>query len=592
MMLRALYDYAEREGLGDLDFEKRKVDYQLVLARDGVFLGLVPLGTPKARAEIDRLPIGPASKNNPGYPSFVVDNAMYVLGTPKGGGDVEKKRVNAEKCRASYRDLIASAAAESSEEGLTALLAFVTNDAEIRRADAALEKEDDKPELRGDRVLVPVVDGDSAPIHARPAVRRWWEDKRGAERASAAEGPLGRCLVTGALAPVARIHPVIKGPPFPGTGAKLVACDKAPFCSHHLDAGENASVSELAAQRYAAALNHLLERDGERRRSAATIDADTVVAFWTREQSEAPKLLLSLFDPVPKPRDAADSVEAVWRGIRPVTFDPTPFYAVTLSANSARVVVRDWLETTAAALKQNLERWFGDLHLAHGEPDGEPEPMPLVPMLRALQATPGAQGDKRGLPVGLATRVFRAAVQGAPLPLSLLPAALARVRLPPREREDTRFVLRARVGIIKAVLRRRGREEITVALDENNNDVPYLLGRLFAALENLQARALGDINATIRDRYFGAASATPALVFPRLLRTSVHHASKIDNRWPEPLKAKILDRLPAAAFPPVLDLEQQGLFAIGYYHQREALFRKAPPPAATAPASAETQEIA
>ena len=115
-----------------------------------------------------------------------------------------------------------------------------------------------------------------------------------------------------------------------------------------------------------------------------------------------------------------------------------------------------------------------------------------------------------------------------------------------------------------------------MALDENNNDTPYLLGRLFAVLENLQGRALGDINATIRDRYFGSASATPALVFPRLLRVSMHHAAKVDNRWPEPLKARILDKLPAQRFPAVFDLNEQGLFAIGYYHQREALFRKAP----------------
>lgn len=588
MMLQALAAYAEREGLGDVDFEKRKVDYQLVLAKDGRFLGLVPLANGKLRTEIDGLPIGPPSKNNPGYPSFVVDNATYLLGTPKDGSDAQKKRDNAEKCRVSYRNLIEIAAQATRDEGLTALLAFVASTDEIRRADAALAQADAKPEARGERVMVPVLDGDAAGIHARPAVRRWWEQKRGAEHAAAAEGPLGRCLVTGALAPIARIHPILKGPPFPGTGAKLVACDKAAYASQHIDGGENASISELGAQRYAAALNHMLERDGDRRRSAVTLDADTVVVFWTRERSEAPKLLLSLFDPVYKGRDAADSVEAVWRGVRPVEFKPTPFYAVTLSANTARVVVRDWLETTAADLKENLERWFHDLHLG----EGEMEPMPLVPMLRALQATPGAQGDKRGLPPGLATRVFRAAVQRTPLPLSLLPAALSRVRLPPREKEDHRFALRARIGIIKAVLRRRGREDITVALDENNNEVPYLLGRLFAVLENLQGRALGDVNATIRDRYFGAASATPALVFPRLLRVSMHHAAKIDGRWPEPLKARIVDRLPPLPFPPVLDLEQQGLFAIGYYHQREALFRKAPQPQASAAADAITAEIA
>lgn len=585
MMLQALCAYAEREGLGDLDFEKRNVDYQLVLARDGGFLGLISLASGKQRAEIEALPIGP-QRTNPGFPSFVVDNAAYVLGTAKDGGDAAKKRENAAKCRSSYRDLIAEAAAATEDPGLAALLAFVESDEQIRRADKALAEVDAKPDQRGDRVLVPAYEPDGTLIHARDHARAFWQARREAARAAAADGPLGRCLATGVVAPIARIHPQLKGPPFPGTGAKLVAFDKAPFSSHHLDRGANASVSESAALRYVAALNHLLERDGDRRRSAVQLDEETVVVFWTHDESPAPRLLLSLFDPVPRARDAVDSLGAVWRGVRAAAFDPTPFYAVTLSRNIARVIVRDWLTTTAAAVKENVDRWFADLSL-EGDDD---EPLPLVPMLRALQATPGAQGDKRGLPSGLATQLFRVAVLGSPLPISLLAAALARVRLPPREREDHRFALRARVGLIKAVLRRRGKKEITVALDDNNTSVPYLLGRLFAVLENLQGRALGAVNASLRDRYFGAASATPALVFPRLLRVSAHHAAKIDNHWPEPLKGRIIDKLPATPFPAVLDLEQQGMFAIGYYHQREALFRKAPQPNEPAGAGAPTQE--
>lgn len=571
MMLQALVAYADREGLGDVDFQKRPVDYQLVLRGNGTFVGFVPMGSGKARAELADLPIGPPAKNNPGYPSFIVDNATYVLGTPKEGGDAQKKRENAEKCRTSYRDIVAEAARCAGDAGLTALHAFVSSDEEVRRADAALEKMDAKPAGRGERVLVPMLESDGTNIHARPDVRRWWTARRDKERALAADGTLGRCLITGEMAPVARIHPSVNVHPFPGTGAKLVAYDKEPFSSHHLDQGANAPVSELAALKYVAALKHLIEKEGERRRSAMLLDSETLVLFWTREESAAPKLLLSLFDAPPKAQEGAESLASVWRGVRPTTFNPTPFYAMTISPNAARIVIRDWFETTADAIKKNLDQWFDDLHLG----EEQVEPMPLVKMLRALQATPDAQNDRRGLPPNLATRVFRAAVQGSSLPISLLAAALGRLRLPPRDREDARFVLRARVGIIKAVLTRQGKE-IRVALDENNNDTPYLLGRLFAVLENLQGRALGDINATIRDRYFGSASATPALVFPRLLRVSMHHAAKVDNRWPEPLKARILDKLPAQRFPAVFDLNEQGLFAIGYYHQREALFRKAP----------------
>lgn len=592
MMLQALCAYAEREGLGDLDFEKRKVDYQLVLAQDGRFLGLVPMGTPKVRVELEGLPIGPKAKNNPGYPNFVVDNAMYVLGTPKDGGDATKKRDNAEKCRLSFRDLIAEAATASGDAGLLALQAFVANDAEIKRADEALAKVDPKPDGRGDRVLVPLFEPDGSIISARSGVRKWWVEKQEKERAAAAAGTLGRCLVTGALAPIARIHPSTNIHPFPGTGAKLIAYDKAPFSSHHLDQGANAAISEVAAQRYMAALEFLIERVGEpsRRRSALMLDAETLVVFWTREESAAPKLLLSLFDPVPNAADAVDSVEAVWRGAKPLTFDPTPFYAMTISPNATRIVVRDWLQSTADVVKKNLESWFAALALG----EGEVEPMPLVKMLRALQATSSAANDKRGLPPGLATRVFRAAVQGSALPTSLLSAALARLRVPPRDREDARFVLRARVAVIKAVLLRQGKE-IGVALDETKEDVPYLLGRLFAVLEKLQLASVGkdrEINATIRDKFFGAASATPAHVFPRLLRLSMHHAAKVDGRYYETMKARIIDKLPALPFPSVLDLTAQGLFAVGYYHQREALYRKNPSPEDTTKTGVSHQETA
>lgn len=116
-----------------------------------------------------------------------------------------------------------------------------------------------------------------------------------------------------------------------------------------------------------------------------------------------------------------------------------------------------------------------------------------------------------------------------------------------------------------------------MSLDESNESVPYLLGRLFAAIEKLQSDSLGDINATLRDRYFGSASSTPALVFPRLLRLSMHHATKAESErrgWAERVKGQILDRLPASgAFPRTLDLDGQGLFAVGYYHQRQAFFK-------------------
>ncbi|MCC6528489.1 MAG: type I-C CRISPR-associated protein Cas8c/Csd1 [Polyangiaceae bacterium] len=575
MMLQALVAYADREGLGDLDFEKRAVDYELRIAADGAFVGLVPLTENKRRTRLSGLPIGPTSKNNPGYPSFLVDNAQYVLGTAKK----DAKAGNAEKCFESYVVLTAEAAGATHDPALLALRRFLERPPDRALADAELARlEDKKADQRGDRVLVPVLDSDAAArMHERPGVIAWWRQRRTTGRQELAAGPLGRCLVTGELAPVARTHPALKGPPFPGTGAKLVAYDKDAFTSQDLEQGANAPMSEAAALKYVAALNALLEKDAQGRRSSALdLDDESAVVFWTRDESDAPMLLLDVLAPPSRGADAVHHAESVWRGSASRAFDPTPFYAVTLGVNSARVVVRDWVETTARAVVGNLERWFQDLQLG----EATAEALPLVEMLRALQATPAARGDKRGLAPGLATRVFRAAVQGAPLPRALLVAATQRLRVPPREREDGRFVLRARVAVIKAVLCREGME-VPVALDESNTDRAYLLGRLFAALEKLQLVASkrgNDLNATIRDRYYGAASSTPAAVFGRLLSLSMHHASKTKDDGlgivAERAKAGIMNRLAAKPFPKTLSLSEQGLFAVGYYHQREAFFAK------------------
>jgi len=580
MMLRALCAYAERERLvEDPDFEKRPADYELALAEDGRFLGLVPLADGKQRRALSGLPLGPSSKNNPGNPSFVVDNANYLLGIPKAGGEAERKLLNAQRCAQSFRELVQAAATATTDVGLVGLLRFLDSAEQISIANAALaDAEEKKPEGRADKVLVPRVGEDL--VHERAGVRGWWKEHRAGARNGEEAGDRALCLVTGRISAVAATHPPLKGPPFPGTGAKLVAFHEAPFKSHGLNQGQNAPVSERAAQLYTTALNHLLERTSTgRRRGAISLDADeTVTVCWTRDQNDAPELILSLFDPIATNSEATEVLRAVWKGAERKTYDPTAFYAVTLSVNSARVVVRDWIETTAAEIKNNVARWFEDLKVQ----EGETEPVPLRALLNALQAVPDARGDKRGLSPQLSARVFRAAVYGGALPRSLLLSAVQRLRVPPQDKKDNDFVLRARVGLIKAVLRRQTPPlEVTVALDESNLQPAYLLGRLFAALEKLQLVASGrgnDLNATIRDRYYGAASSTPGAVFGRLLALSMHHASKARDNGigviAEKTKASIMNALPAAPLPRTLDLEQQGVFAVGYYHQREAFFRK------------------
>ena len=573
MILQALVALAERKGLlDDPSFGKRPVQYQVRITDDGHPLGLTPLGDDKRGALLD-VPTPPKRSGNP-VPAFLVDNAQFVLGVPK---QVKGKAPNLEqaaKSFAAFAEAVREATEATGDVGLVAVRALLDRVAASTDArDQVLAMAGDY-EWTGNETIAFVRDADGTVyVHERPVVRAYWSGKR---QTAAEAGTPQRCLVTGEFAPPARLHDVIKGiPEGQSSGTSVVSFNAPAFESQGFEQGTNAPVSQRAADGYVRALNHLLGREGERRvRSGIALGSDAVLVFWTRDESDAADLLLTLLSPSGEtPDDIRAVFESAWKGLAPRDVDTTPFYAMTLGANASRVVVRDWLETTAADVKHNLQAWFADLAL-----DGDDgSPLSLGRLLRSLEATPTGN-DHHGVSAVLAARLTRAVVQGGPLPRELLHAALSRLRLPPRDGE-WRGTLRARVGLIKATLLRRApgeRKDLSVSLDDSSVSVPYLLGRLFAALERLQASALGsDLNATIRDRYFGAASTTPALVFPRLLRLSMHHASKAEsagNGYAERVKAEIMGKLPAGAFPRSLLLEEQGLFAIGYYHQRQSFF--------------------
>jgi CRISPR-associated protein Csd1 len=330
-------------------------------------------------------------------------------------------------------------------------------------------------------------------------------------------------------------------------------------------------VSRAAAEGYVTALNWLLERDGDRRhRQAVPLGDGTVLVYWTREPHPVVDAVPQLLDEV------AELVAAPWRTGRPQRgVESTAFYAAVLGTNRTRVVVRDWIETAVADLCASLDAYAEDLRL-----DEEAAPVPTIGALLR------ASGDAAP---GMGARLFRAAIRGGPFPRELLATTLRALYV-----SKDRVALRARCALIKAVLvrlpRSGNRVEVPVSLDEKKTDIPYLLGRLFAVLEQMQWAAHGaTVSASVRDRYHRAAASAPAMVFPRLLDLSVHHATKIARRgrgsYLEIAKTAIVDALPPERFPRTLSLEDQGLFAIGYYHQRRRLFQRAE---ASAPAATNT----
>lgn len=569
MMLRALYELAQRQKLlENPDFEKKKIDFTLSVDDVGRAVGLVPMGDKIGRGKeiyVPRLP----KRAYAVAAGFLSDKSEYVLGL------AEEVTERTQRCATEFKRLVDEAAAVVDDAGLRAVARFLSQrDTQV----PGLALQNQHGPWTGGEMIVFRYAPDDTLVHERPALRQYWGQQR-SEGGTAVDTPRFRCLVTGDSTVPARLHPSIKRiPKAQQAGASIVSFNTDAFASYGLEQGENAPVSRAAAEGYATALNWLLESDpssGRRFRHGIPIGENAVLVFWTKDPHSIVDEFADLLDGPPGPaierRAIAERTEqtaqALWTGRAP-QLDAVPFYAATLSGN-ARVIVRDWIETTAGAVQRSLEQFFADLQIGQGPT----RPMPLRQLLRSV-AAPG-----RELPPSFVPRLVRAAFFAQPLPRQLLLLALQRLRLPPGP--DERSLLQARVGLIRAAMNRQHRQhplpfmhqEVPVSLDENANQVPYLLGRLFAVLEALQGAALGDINATIRDRFFGSASTTPATVFPRLLSLSTHHARKSERKDLEKLKGQIFHGLPAKSLPKFLRLEEQGLFAIGYYHQREAFFR-------------------
>lgn len=394
--------------------------------------------------------------------------------------------------------------------------------------------------------------------------------------AAQAPGALAHCLVDGAPRPVARLHGAIKGVWGAQTsGANIVSFNLGAFNSYGKEQGLNAPVGEVAVFAYTTALNALLDRDSRNRIQVG--DASTV--FW----ADAPHpfdgefTLADLFAEADNPDKNRDAVRALFNTVRsgqmPRALGDTRFFVLGLSPNAARISIRFWLPAVPfAELAPRLVQHFKDIRLARRF-DGDPETPSFFRLLTSL----ALQGKADNIPPRLAGEWMRAILEGRPLPAGLINAAVQRCKA-------ERDVPYLRACVLKAWLNRNARaasdsirpsNTFKEALDMDNPAPAYRLGRLFATLERIQEQAQPGINATIRDRYYGAASTTPVAVFTTLLRLKNAHLKKLSDSfggYVEKLIGEIL--APLTGFPRQLTLAEQGEFALGYYHQRQAFFTK------------------
>ncbi len=379
-----------------------------------------------------------------------------------------------------------------------------------------------------------------------------------------------RCLATGELREPTPTHPKIEGLADVGglaTGDVLMGFDKDAFCSYGLAQSANAPVSEDAAAAYRAALNDLIKKHGEKLGGVKVIhwfrqkvDRDDDPLPWLLEPPETTELQAQ--------ERAKELLQSIQIGKWPDLFD-NHYYALTLSGASGRVMVRDWMEGRFEELARNICNWFDDLSIIRR--DGSA--LAAAPkFLAVLGSTVRELGD---LPPPFGAQLWRVAVHGEAVPQFALARAVMRTKVG-IIRDDP--FNHARMGLMKAYHVRKNRhtggnqmeENLRPYLNENHPSQAYHCGRLLAVLANVQRTALGDVGAGVVQRYYAAASSTPALVLGRITRLSQFHLNKLDTpklaHWFETIISGIWAQLKDGP-PRTLDLEEQSLFALGYYQQ-------------------------
>jgi CRISPR-associated protein Csd1 len=560
MFLERLNEYASRLDLPPTLYARSAVRYIITLDGEGRLLAPAPVDTADpSRREARRGEeyLVPRVKRTVAVrPLLLADNAEYTLGLAREGSSAE--RVAA--CHAAYRELLERCAAATGEPAVRAVCAFLAGDG---REALALPEDLDAGASIAFRVAGQFV-------HDLPAVRAFWAEVNAPDEDGDA-APRMVCIVCGRERPVLRrLQTNIKGLPGGQTsGTSIISANAPAFESYGLEASLIAPTCASCGERFTIALNHLL-RDP----TAHLTMGGAALVCWTREEHP--------FNPFtflaePDPQAVLQLVEGIRAGRRPAPVDDTAFYAATLSGSGGRAVVRDWLDTTVAEAKRHLALWFARQQIV-GEWGEPPEPIGIY----ALAACT-VRDAKKDLAPPTMRALWRTALTGAPLPPALLAQALARARVQER-RPDGRpapRVTRARAGLIRLALAghivgsgTQGTEDTMVQLEPTNPSPAYQCGRLLAVIEEAQRQAIPGANATVVDRFYGTASSAPASVFGRLLRGVQPHLAKLKRDRPGAYVAlqSRLEEIQSnlGAFPRVLGLEEQGLFALGYYHQRAA----------------------
>jgi len=384
-----------------------------------------------------------------------------------------------------------------------------------------------------------------------------------------------RCLITGDLDITSQLHTAIKGVNgAQSVGANIVSFNLGPFQSYGKKQGENAPIGEKAMFTYTTALNTLLAHDSRQRMQIG--DASTV--FWSEKESTFETEFQQIFSEPPKDDPHANTqcirslFESPKTGEYYATNESNTFFILGLSPNAARLSIRFWLVGEISEFASNIRQHFEDLKI--DKPLYEPEFYSIWRLL--IQTAP--QGESKNIPPNISSDLMHAILRGTPYPQSLLTGVIRRIKSDSETRVDA-----VRASLVKACLNRSLRchpkvdeKELQMALDIDQASIGYQLGRLMATLEKIQEEANPGLNSTITDRYYGAACSTPVTVFGTLMRLMRYHMDKLGTSGRKIYFEKLIGEITGhiSEFPAHLGLYEQGKFAVGYYHQKQAFYTK------------------
>jgi len=576
MILQALYEYYQRrDNLAPQGYERKEIPFMIIIDEQGNFINLEDTREGEGKNKRAKTFLVIKTKSRPGSHASKIANIFwdhygYVLAHPKDNS--EKAKNDAQNQHNTFKKLAEETCKKFPENNhFKSVCSFLCNEESIALVKNH-ENWKDCSKIPGCNLSFRVV-GENIIVAEHPDLNCYTEEELIIDdEGNSASTFESVCLITGEKGPVAILHTATS---LPGgkSGGKLVGFQKnSGYDSYFKEQGENAPVSKAAEASYTTALNVLLGKDSNNKFKIS----DASVVFWSAKQTQLENSFSSFFNAPPKddPDKGIREVKALFESIHSGKLNQEgeiPFYVLGLAPNAARISVRFWKTGKVKDFAEKIAQHFDDLDIIRGKSD-EREYFSLYYLLANI----ALEFKLENIPPNLSSRVIESVIDGSKYPDTLQQQCIRRIRA-------EQHINRIRAAILKAYLNRKLRmyntneKPITMALDLENNNQGYLCGRLFAVLEKIQEEAQPGINATIKERYYGAASSTPVTVFGRLLGLSNHHLVKLNPGRKtnfEKLIQEVMGGISSSGMPSHLSLDDQSRFAIGYYHQRQDFFTK------------------